>query len=137
LRLNALALALLSVAAFALVHYFAAQGRIKEFGVLRAMGLTAKQLLNLLITEGVLVTALGLVAGTIIGYGMARVMIPYLSQALSESLAGLTIESIIVDWPAIARLYLLLITLYGAALALLLLVLMRAGIHEALRVGDE
>jgi putative ABC transport system permease protein len=136
-QLNTLTMTLLSVTAFMLVHFFAAQGRVLEFGVLRAMGLSVRQLLTLLVTEGILVIALGLVAGTIIGYGMVRVMIPYLSQALSASLAGATIKEILVDWPAIARMYLLLIACYGLALLLLLLVLLRAGVHQALRVGDE
>jgi putative ABC transport system permease protein len=136
-RLNTLTLALLSVAAFMLVTFFAAQGRVLEFGVLRAMGLSVRQLLTLLVTEGVLVMALGLVAGTVIGYGMVRIMIPYLSQALSASLAGANIKEILVDWPAIARMYLLLIACYGLALLLLLLVLLRAGVHQTLRIGDE
>jgi putative ABC transport system permease protein len=136
-RLNTLTLALLSVAAFMLVSFFAAQGRVLEFGVLRAMGLSLRQLLELLVTEGVLVIALGLVAGTFIGYGMVQIMIPYLSQALSASLAGTTIKEILVDWPAIARMYLLLIACYGLALLLLLLVLLRAGVHQTLRIGDE
>jgi putative ABC transport system permease protein len=136
-RLNTLTLALLSVAAFMLVSFFAAQGRVLEFGVLRAMGLSLRQLLELLVTEGVLVIALGLVAGTFIGYGMVQIMIPYLSQALSASLAGTTIKEILVDWPAIARMYLLLIACYGLALLVLLLVLLRAGVHQTLRIGDE
>jgi predicted lysophospholipase L1 biosynthesis ABC-type transport system permease subunit len=136
-RLNTLTLALLSVAAFWLVQFFAAQQRVLEFSVLRAMGLAVRQLLALLVTEGVLVLALGLMAGTVIGYGLSRVMIPYLSQALSGSLGGVTIKHIVVDWPTIAQLYGLLIVFYGLALALLLVVLMRVGIHQTLRMGEE
>lgn len=137
LQLNTLTLALLSVAAFMLVHFFAAQRRRVEFSILRAMGLSVRQLLTLLVAEGVLVTVLGLVAGTIIGYGLSRIMIPYLSQALAEALAGVTIKQIIVDWSSVAQMYVLLIAFYGLALALLLLVLMRVGVHQVLRMGDE
>jgi putative ABC transport system permease protein len=136
-RLNTLTLALLSVAAFMLVQFFAAQGRVLEFGVLRAMGLSVRQLLSLLVTEGVLVMELGLVSGTLIGFGLARIMIPYLSQVLSESLAGVSIKSIVVDWSSIAQLYVVLILCYGLAMLLLLLILLRSGVHRALRVGDE
>ncbi len=136
-QLNALTLAVLSVAGFLLVHYFAAQQRAVEFSVLRALGLSARQLLRLLVTEGALVILLGLVAGTAIGYGLAHVMVPYLSRALSEALAGVTIAQILVDWPTIARLYALLVGLYALAMLLLLLALMRVGIHRALRIGEE
>jgi len=136
-QLNTLTLALLSVAGFLLVHFFAAQQRVVEFSVLRAIGLSARQLLTLLVTEGALVMGLGLAAGAVIGYGLAHVMVPYLSRALTQALAGVIIGKILIDWPAVARLYTLLAGCYGLAMLLLLLALMRVGIHRALRIGDE
>mgnify|MGYP001123977187 CR=1 FL=1 len=136
-QLNTLTLVLFSVTAFFLIHFFAAQGRVREFSVLRAMGLSVRQWLTLLVIEGIPVLLLGLLAGTIVGFGLSHMMIPYLSQALAESLAGVTIEQILVDWSAVARLYVLLIAVYGSALVLLLLVLMRTRVHWALWMGDE
>jgi hypothetical protein len=136
-QLNALVLVLLSATAFFLVHFLAAQGRGREFGVLRAMGLSARQWLTLLALEGILVLFLGLLAGTIFGFGLSHIMGPYLSQALAESLAAVTVERILVDWRAVARLYVALIALYGSALVLLGLVLMRARVHQALGMEDE
>ena len=136
LQLNALTLGLFSVTAFFLVHLIGAQGRAGEFGLLRRLGLAARQWLTLLVTESAVLLLLGLLAGAGVGLGLAHIMIPYLAQPLAESL-GVTIERIVVDWPAIARLYLLLIGVYGSALALLVLVLMRAGVYQALQIGDE
>jgi ABC-type antimicrobial peptide transport system permease subunit len=137
LQLNALTLGLFSVTAFFLAHFVAAQGRVREFGVLRAMGLSARQLLTLLVIEGILVLLLGLLAGAVVGFGLSHIMIPYLSQPLAESLGGVAIERILVDWPAVARLYVLLIGVYGSALVLLSLVLMRTRVRWALWMGDE
>ena len=137
LQLNTLTLALFGVTAFFLVHLIAAQGRVREFGVLRAMGLSSRQLATLLATEGILVLLLGLLAGTIVGFGLSYIMIPFLSQALAESLAGVTMERILIDWPAVTRLYVLLIAAYGSALVLLLLVLVRTQARSALWTGDE
>jgi len=136
-QLSALTLALLSVATFLLVHFFAAQGRVIEFSVLRSMGLSVRQLSSLLATEGVLVMVLGLVAGTAIGYGLAQVMLPFLSRALTAALAGVLIQRVMVDWPALARWYALLIGFYALAMGWLLLALNRVGIHRAMRMGDE
>jgi hypothetical protein len=142
LQLNAVTLVVFSLTAFLLVHLFAAQGRVRsqegtcEFGMLRAMGLSARQWLTLLLTEGALVLALGLPMGTILGLGLSRIMIPYLAQPLAESLGGTAIV-IRVDWPAIARLYAVLTGLYGLALLLLSLVLLRTREHWAPRVGDK
>jgi putative ABC transport system permease protein len=137
LQLNTLTLVLFGVTAFFLVQLIAAQGRIREFGVLRAMGLSVRQLLTLLVIEGMLVLLLGLLGGTIVGFGLSYIMIPYLSQALAEPLAGVTIERILIDWPAVTRLYVLLIAVHGSALVLLLLVLMRTQMRSALWTGDE
>ena len=137
LRLNALTLALFSVTAFFLIHFVAAQGRVREFGILRAMGLSIRQLPTLLVIEGIPVLLVGLLAGAIVGFGLSHIMIPYLSQALAESLAGITMELIVVDWPAVARLYIVLIAVYGSGLVLLLLVLMRTRVDWALWMGDE
>ena len=137
LQLNALTVLLFSVTTFFLVHFVVAQGRAREFGTLRALGLSARQWLTLLVIEGSLVLLLGLLAGAGIGFGLSQIMIPYLAQPLAESLGTVTIERIVVDWPAVARLYVLLIGVYGSALVLLSLVLMRAGVYQALQIGDE
>ena len=137
LQLNALTLVLFSVAAFFLVYLFAAQGRGRDFGILRAMGLSDHQWLTLLIIEGLLVLTLGLLAGTVVGVGLSRIMIPYLSQALAESLAGVTVGRITVDWSAIVQSVVLLIGVYGSALVLLVFVLKRTRVHWTLEVGDE
>jgi hypothetical protein len=137
LQLNALALLLFSVIVFFLAHMVSAQGRVRECGVLRAMGLSVRQWLILLVIEGILVLLLGLLAGTIVGLGLSHIMIPYLSQTLADSLAGITIERIPIDWSTVAQLYLQMIVIYGSALALLVLVLMRTRTRWALWMEDE
>ncbi|MDY7078942.1 MAG: FtsX-like permease family protein [Chloroflexota bacterium] len=136
LRLNAVTLVLFSVTTFFLVHFFAAQERGREFSILRAMGLSARQWSTLLVTQGLLVLLPGLLAGTLVGLSLSHIMIPYLAQPLAESFGGVTIE-VLVDWPAIARLYLLLIGVYGSALVLLWLVLTHTRARQASGMGDE
>jgi hypothetical protein len=148
LQLNAVTLVVFSVAAFFLVHLFAARGRAHsqgqpssqggmcELGILRAMGLSSAGWLTLSVTEAVLVLLLGLAMGTAVGLGLSRIMIPYLAQPLAESLGGMDIV-IKVDWFAIARLYAVLTGAYGSVLVLLSLVLMHAQERWGLGVGDE
>jgi hypothetical protein len=135
LQLNALALVLFSVATFFLVTLVAVQGRGRspagagpqtgegEFNVLRMMGLSTRQRLALVGIDGLLVLLLGLLAGAPVGLGLSYIMIPYLSQALAGSLAGVAAERTAVAWPAIVRLFGLLAVVYGAALGILLGVL--------------
>ena len=80
---------------------------------------------------------LGLLAGAVVGLGLSYTIIPYLSPALVEPLAGIAIEQIVVDWSAVARLYAGLLALYGSALVLLWWVLGRGHVHCAPWLEDE
>ncbi|MGD9029633.1 MAG: hypothetical protein PVG25_07445, partial [Anaerolineae bacterium] len=121
LRLNGLTLVVFSVTAFFLAHLFAAQERERDLQVLHAMGLSTGQLLAMSVIEGVLVLTLGLLAGTVVGVGLSRIMMPYLSQALADLLADGGFLPIPFDWSAIAQLYGLFTVVYGSALVALVL----------------
>ncbi len=136
-ELNAITLAALSVAVFLLVHFFAARQRLYEFSLLRATGLATRQLLGLLTLEGVIMMGLGLLAGSGIGAGLAVIMRPFLSRVLTTAVGGDAIRQILVNWADVFSLYGLLVGFYGLALLLLLFFLVRAGIHRALRIGEE
>jgi ABC-type lipoprotein release transport system permease subunit len=136
-QLNAFILVVLSSASFLLIQAITAHRRQFEFGVLRAMGLSTRQLLALLVLEALTMLTLGLLIGTGVGYGMAYIMRPFLSLTLASSLGGYAIDQIIVNWTTIARLYSVLVGVYVLALVLLLVALMRSDIHRTLRVGDE
>ncbi len=136
-NLNAFTLAALSVAVFLMVHFFSAQRRMREFSLMRATGLSAPQLLQLLSLEGVIMMVFGLLAGSGIGYGLAVIMRPFLSRTLATAVNGNVIHKIIVDWTAVTGLYSLLILAYAIALTLLLIILLRVGIHRAMQMGEE
>jgi hypothetical protein len=137
LHLNALALILFSVTVFFLAHLFTAQGRAREFSILRAMGLSSRQSLILLLMEGVWVLFLGLVIGAVIGLGLSHIMMPYLSQALTGWQLGIAIEQATVSWHIVAQSYALLIAVYGSALALLWVVLIRTRELGTVWMEDE
>ncbi|MCP5094174.1 MAG: hypothetical protein GY943_01340, partial [Chloroflexi bacterium] len=136
-NLNAVTLVVLSVGIFLMVHFFAARQRLYEFSLLRSMGLTARQLLVLLSLEGVIMMVLGLLAGSGLGFGLAAVMRPFLSRTLSDALGGDTIRQLVIKIGETSGLYGLLIAFYAIALGLLLVFLLRSGIHRALRIGEE
>jgi hypothetical protein len=125
LQLNNWMLALFGTTTFFLVQLVGAQGRGRELGILRALGLRARQWPAIAVAEGALVLILGLPAGAVFGLGLSYTLIPYLSPALADPLAGSTIEGIVVAWPATIRLFGILLGLHASALALLWLALRR------------
>jgi hypothetical protein len=90
-----------------------------------------------LVTEGLLVLIVGLLAGSAVGVGLSRLMIPYLGVALADPLAGVTLARIQLDWPAITHAYALLIGVYGSAMVLLAVVLRRSRPRLVPHLGDE
>jgi hypothetical protein len=132
-QLNALMLALFGVAAFFLAQLLAAQGREHEWDILQVQGLAARQWSILTVLEGSLVLGLGLLVGALTGLGLSYTIIPYLSQ----SLAGVTIERVVVDWPAVTGLYAVLVAMYGSALALVCLLMGHGQARRAAWREDE
>lgn len=135
--LNAFILALLSIAVFVLVHYFAARQRLFEFSLLRAIGLSTNELLALLSLEGVIMMVLGLLGGTLIGFGLAQLMRPFFSNALATAVAGGSLYQLFINWPNLLTLYAILLAAYLVVMLLSLTALLRAGVHRALRIGEE
>jgi hypothetical protein len=64
-------------------------------------------------------------------------MVGYLSPVLSSATAGVPIREIVIDWSGVAWQYATLVSAYLVAMLILLLVLLRAGVHRVLRMGEE
>jgi putative ABC transport system permease protein len=58
--------------------------RRREFGILRSLGAGTRHVLGVLISEGVVLAMLGLMAGLAVGYPLARVMVRLTSAELFE-----------------------------------------------------
>lgn len=135
--LNAAIMGVLSIAGFFIVHFFTAQERGLEFSILRAGGLTHLQLLFMLVVEGLIVMVLGLGSGALVGMGMAYVMRPFLSRIFAGALSGAVVETLMVDWTAIGRIFGTLGAFYTLALLVSVVILMRMGVHRMLRTSVE
>ena len=120
-ELNALVLIPLSVVGFFLIQVFSAQRRAVEFNILQALGLSKPQLRGLLLVEGFIFVALGLLVGTGIGFGLATMMQPFLSQILPSLGRGFVMSQMLVDWPEMGVRFIILIGFYGVGLLVLMI----------------
>lgn len=136
-QVSSLVFGLFSVVGFLFIYHFAARNRAHEFGLLQAMGLARRQMLGLLVVKGVLSVGTGMLAGTVIGYGLVFLMLPYLSRAMAISLGRVEIDQIVVDWPAVLRLYAILVSAYLVAMGCSLLRLVRTWKAGALCPSEE
>jgi hypothetical protein len=136
-QVSSVVLGLFSVVGFLFIYHFASRNRAYEFGLLWAMGMARRRMLRLLVAEGVLFVGIGMLAGAVIGFGLVSLTLPYLSRAMAVSLGRVEIDQIVVDWPAVLRLYAILVSAYLLAVGCSLLRVVRTWNAGALHPSEE
>jgi putative ABC transport system permease protein len=103
-------------------------------GVVRAIGLSTDQLVCFLAWELALLILTGAVAGTTLGVGASILFVPHLQAGVG----GTHVPPILVEiaWPTIARVLILFALLFAVALIVLAVLLARARVHEAIKLGE-
>ncbi len=135
LSVGFLASALLTVLGFLLYALFSFRRRFIELGTLRAIGLSSMQLTIFLVCELAFLILLGLGAGTAIGVFISQVFIPYLQIGTGPA-ANIPPYSVEIAWFAISRLYMLFGVLFLVAFAVLIVLLMRMKVFQAIKLGE-
>lgn len=127
--------ALLTVLVFFLYALFSFQRRFIEMGVLRAIGLSAGQMVAMIASEIAFLILMGGGVGTLLGIGISRLFIPFLQvgATAAERVPPFVVE---ISWPAILRVYFLFGFLFLAALTVLVIFLRRMKIFQAIKMGE-
>lgn len=139
--IGALAIGFVAAALFAVVGFMvsaavSARERVAEFALLRALGLSARQLSVWLSLENAVLAVVSLVAGTVLGLVIAWVVLPFITVTQG---AQTPFPPVVVDvpWTAVAVLEgASLVALAGTVLVLAWL-LRRAAVASILRIGEE
>jgi hypothetical protein len=126
---------LLSGLGFVIYSGINARARSIEFAILRTMGLSGRQLLGVVSFEQLFVVGSGVVAGTLLGFPLSRLMIGYmgLTEHGADPLPPL-ISS--VSWQAALTVYTLLGIVIVATVLALITLYSRVAVGRALRMGD-
>jgi ABC-type antimicrobial peptide transport system permease subunit len=118
----------------------AARQRSVQFAVLRALGASGRQLTNLLAGEQAIIYAFGLLAGSLVGLGLASATLPFLQfsdTAADSAMLGIPPYAQAFNPASLGLFYAALL----AALLLALLILTRCaasiGLGKALRLGED
>ena len=128
--------ALLTVLGFMLYSFLSAKRRMQQLGILRAMGLSIRQLISLFVFEQGFLIALGMVVGTVLGVWTGKLFIPFL-QIKSEAHAGIPTFVVMTAWGDIAKIYVLFGIILAIAFPAFIWMLARMKIHEAIKFGEE
>jgi putative ABC transport system permease protein len=127
--------ALLTVLGFLLYALFSFRRRFIEMGMLRAIGLSIRQMTSLLAAELAFLVLLGIGVGTALGVFASRLFVPFLQIGASAQSQYPPFQ-IEIAWLSIVEIYVLFALLFIAALGTLSTLLVRMKIFQAIKLGE-
>jgi len=136
LSLGFLVSVIVSLAGYLLYWFFNLSGRIVQFGVLRAMGLSRRQLTGMLLLEQVFTGGLAIGLGFVIGKVASRLFLPFLQTAENVASAVPPFRVVFEQQDAI-QLYVVVGFMLLTGAALLYLHIRRLRVHQAVKMGEE
>ena len=136
LSVGFVAASVLSVLGFLLYAVTTIQERALQFGVLRATGLSVRQLIGLLSTEQLSLIGVGVALGTALGAGAGWMFTRFLQVSIiaRESVPPFLI---VTPWSTIFQLYVILVIVFLVALVASVHLLRRMRVHAVLRLGEQ
>ena len=114
--------------------YFAQRRREFEFASLRAMGTEPKQVTRVLLLEQGLMIAFAIVAGAAIGFGILRLLMPYVGRSIGSAFPP---PILVFDWPSLAVSLSAIIAATAIGLIAALRALLRSSVTSVLRGEAE
>ncbi|HSJ89307.1 MAG TPA: FtsX-like permease family protein [Anaerolineales bacterium] len=135
LSVGFIASALLTVLGFLLYALFSFRRRFIEMGMLRAIGLSMRQMTSLLAAELAFLVLLGIGVGTALGVFASRLFVPFLQIGASAQSQYPPFQ-IEIAWGSIAQIYVLFFVLFLVALSALSALLVRMKIFQAIKLGE-
>lgn len=139
--IGALSLGFVASALFAAIGFIvsasvSARERMTEFALLRALGLSPRQLSGWLSLENGLLVGISLIGGTLLGLTLAWLVLPFvtLTQDASAVVPGIVVK---VPWRSIVLMELVVVAILGIVVVASALLLRRVGLGSVLRLGED
>ena len=120
---------LLSLLDFAFYLVVTAKQRLFTFAVLRSLGWNAGHIWRLLLIEQITLITPALLIGTLIGAGLAYLLLPFLALVGGETLR--------LPWLQVGGLLLALVVSFTILMGIAAMFLRRMSVNQVLRLGEE
>jgi predicted lysophospholipase L1 biosynthesis ABC-type transport system permease subunit len=139
--IGALSIGFLAAAVFAVIGFIvsasvSARERLREFALLRALGLSPRQLAGWLLLENGFLVVTSLVGGTLLGLLLAWLVLPLIAIT-QEATQVFPRVVIVIPWGTFSLLQAALIAALVVLSGILVLALQRRGLGTALRIGEH
>ncbi|QHT60385.1 FtsX-like permease family protein [Paenibacillus lycopersici] len=136
LSLGFLVSIIISLTGYILFWFFNLSGRIVQFGVLRAMGLSRRQLTGMLLLEQVFTAGLSIGLGIMIGKIASLLFLPFL-QTTENVANSVPPFRVVFDAKDTTQLYIVVACMMLMGALLLLAHIRRLRVHQAVKMGEE
>lgn len=136
LSLGFLVSVIVSLIGYVLYWFFNLSGRVVQFGILRAMGLSRKQLTFMLLAEQILTAGLSIVLGIVIGKIAGKLYLPFL-QTADNVTTQVPPFRIVFDSQDTLQLYVVVLVMLLMGAGLLFWQIRRLRVHQAVKMGEE
>ncbi len=125
-----------AVIGFAVNTAVSARERVTEFAILRALGVSARQVFGLVAVEQAFLVGLGVAGGLLLGVVVTHLVVPHIVLTVRAT-APYPPARVIVEWPVVLAMLAAVIVLLAATLLLLVRSLRRHGLGQAVRLGED
>lgn len=136
LSLGFLVSVLVSLVGYILFWFLNLSSRVVQFGILRAMGLSRKQLTGMLLLEQIFTAGLSIVLGILIGKLASLLYLPFL-QTSGDAATQVPPFRVIFDSRDSLQLYAIIGFMMLTGAALLFMHIRRLRVHQAVKLGEE
>ncbi|MBN3525993.1 ABC transporter permease [Paenibacillus apiarius] len=126
----------ISLTGYLLYWFFNLSRRVVQFGILRAMGLSRKQLTGMLLLEQLFTAGLSIVLGIVLGKLASRLFLPFLQSAESAK-QQVPPFRIVFEAKDTLQLYIVVGVMVVTGATLLLMHIRRLRVHQAVKMGEE
>ena len=127
---------LLCTTGFLIYWILSIQSRALQFGIFRAMGMSLREIISMLINEQLFISGLSIATGAAIGIGASRLFIPLIQIAYAASDNVLPL-SIITDTSDFVRLFSVIGAVMLICMVILGVIISRIKIAQALKLGED
>ena len=112
------------------------RSRALQFGIFRAMGMTMREIVTMLINEHVFISGTAIATGALVGYLTARLYMPLIQIAYSSSDSALPLRVVSLASDNV-RLGIVIAVMIAVCLVVLGVIINRMKIAQALKLGED
>jgi putative ABC transport system permease protein len=128
----------MTVSFFGFVIYWvlSIKGRVLQFGILRAMGMSMRSIIGMLLWEQLLISGVAVIIGVVLGGATAQVFTPLLQMVYdaAEQIPPLHVVANRADYE---KIYAIIIVMLSFGFAILGVMISRIRIAQALKLGED